>query len=212
MTENWAGYVATGINVTAVSGSWAVPWDGITPPGAAGTWVGIGGWSERDLIQAGTQEIGYPYDLLLPGGEFAAWYELLPARPVVVGGPVHPGDVMHASIVKRGTHRWTIEIDDATAGWIYAKTVSYDALGSSAEWIHEAPTFVAGPVPMSGLVTVSFDGANTATIAGVTGNLRSLYAFPVEALPLETTTSDLDYDGDGFNICTYALACGPPRS
>jgi hypothetical protein len=60
---------------------------------------------------------------------------------------------------------------------------------------------------------VTFDGsANTAVIGGTAKGLAPSGAFPVEALPVETTTSALDPGGDGFNVCTYSLSCPAPTT
>src|SRR5579884_3471735 len=54
---NWAGYLANSGGYTAVSSSWVVP--SATGTGSSqsadATWVGIGGVSTNDLIQAGTE-------------------------------------------------------------------------------------------------------------------------------------------------------------
>ena len=62
---------------------------------------------------------------------------------------------------------------------------------------------------MSG--TVTFDGANSFTTEAGTSPIGS-GATAVEALPIETTTSALDGDVDGFNVCTWAVSCSPSPS
>src|SRR5438128_1026718 len=54
-SRNWAGYVATGSNYTAVRGTWVVPTVSSSRIGIDATWVGIGGVRSQDLIQSGTQ-------------------------------------------------------------------------------------------------------------------------------------------------------------
>jgi hypothetical protein len=55
-SHNWSGYAATSGTYTGVTGTWTVPVPGINgTPGVGATWVGIGGVSGHDLIQAGTQ-------------------------------------------------------------------------------------------------------------------------------------------------------------
>src|SRR5580693_2390477 len=55
---NWAGYTASGGNFTSVTGTWDIPQiSGSASPSADATWVGIGGVTTQDLIQAGTQAI-----------------------------------------------------------------------------------------------------------------------------------------------------------
>ena len=57
-SRNWSGYTATNGTFTSVAGSWTIP----SPTGTGhttvdATWVGIGGVSGTDLIQAGTQDV-----------------------------------------------------------------------------------------------------------------------------------------------------------
>lgn len=219
VSGNWAGYVATGSNITSVSGAWTVPQAGSVPPGASSTWVGIGGFSTSDLIQAGTQQISAPLDQLIAGGGYAAWYELLPASPVYFTGcagdaacTVNPGDHMSVTITNGGGSSWSISVAD-TGHWTYSTTVTYSSTESSAEWIHEAPSAAgAVPVPVGNSGTVTFDGADSAVINGTTEDIAASGATPVVALPLETAVSALDSDGDGFNVCTYSLTCSPSAS
>lgn len=219
VSGNWAGYVATGSNITSVHGSWTVPTAGSVPPGLSSTWVGIGGFSTQDLIQAGTQQASAPLDQVFVGGAYAAWYELLPANPVFFTGctgdtacTVNPGDHMGVTITNGGGSRWTVNVADA-GHWTYTTTVSYASSMSSAEWIHEAPSAAgAVPVPVGNSGTVTFDGTNSAVINGATKSIASSGATSVVALPVETAVSGLDSDGEGFNVCTYSVSCTAPAS
>src|SRR5216117_2708051 len=73
-SSNWSGYAATGGVVTSVTGSWIVPTVSSTSAGADATWVGIGGLTGRDLIQAGTQAMVSANGTV----EYSAWTEMLP--------------------------------------------------------------------------------------------------------------------------------------
>ena len=56
-SHNWAGYAVTNGVYTGVTGTWTVPQPNVLGgPGVGATWVGIGGVSSLDLIQAGTQD------------------------------------------------------------------------------------------------------------------------------------------------------------
>lgn len=219
ISGNWAGYVASGTNITSVTGSWTVPSAGTVPPGLSSTWTGIGGFGTSDLIQAGTQQASSPLDQVFAGGAYAAWYELLPASPVYFTGctgdatcTVNPGDHMSVTITNGGGNNWTINVAD-TGHWTYSTSVQYASKELSAEWIHEAPS-VAGavPFPVGGSGTVTFDGANSAVINGASENIAASGATSTVALPVETAVSALDSDGDGFNVCTYSLSCSPSGS
>ncbi|MHB8463904.1 MAG: G1 family glutamic endopeptidase [Acidimicrobiales bacterium] len=219
---NWAGYVTQASNVTSVTGTWTVPSAGLLPPGVSSTWTGIGGFQSSDLIQAGTVQDSTPLAGSIDGGMYAAWYEILPASPVYITGcigdpscTVGPGDQMQVTISSPGGRTWSIHMADSR-GWTYDNTtIDYQSTRSSAEWIHEAPTLIAVMLPMGNSGAVTFDGTNTVTTG--TNNPVSIggaapTAQATDALPVETTTSGLDSDGDGFSVCTYAITCSPPGS
>src|SRR5207302_942885 len=73
-SSNGSGYAATGGTFTAVSGAWTVPQVSATTAGLDATWVGIGGMTTNDLIQAGTQAMVSGRG----GVQYEAWIELLP--------------------------------------------------------------------------------------------------------------------------------------
>ena len=148
--SNWSGYAETG-SFAAVSSIWTVPTVlASTSATYSSTWVGVDGFTNSQLIQAGTEQDYY-------GGHahYNAWWEILPAPEAVLSPtqyPVGPGDRMHAAIyetsattkVVAGTtttveHLWTITLSDSTTGWSFSTTQAYNGAGDSAEWIHEAP-------------------------------------------------------------------------
>ncbi len=135
MSYNWSGYVATGSTFNSISAKWNVPAvePSSTPQGSA-TWIGIDGVNNNSLIQTGTaQDSG--------GGQtgYYAWYEILPARPVVIGA-VDPGDQMSASIVYDSSNQWTVTITDLTNGNQASGNFDNVEPRASAEWVEEAPT------------------------------------------------------------------------
>jgi hypothetical protein len=153
VSSNWAGYVASGGTFTAVGGNWIVPQAVISNANlsADATWVGIGGVSGKDLIQAGTQDIiqnGTP--------TYTAWYELLPASLVQIPLAVHPNDGITVSIAQQSNNEWQISFSDTTTGQSYQTSVSYVSSLSSAEWIEEMPSDQRGLVSLDNFGTVSF--------------------------------------------------------
>jgi len=114
--------------------------------GIGATWVGIGGVTNRDLIQAGTQ------DATSGGGqaEFQAWIEMLPAASQQVPLAVAPGDSVTVSIDEQGegSGSWQISITNNTSGQNYQTTATYTSTESSAEWIEEAPSGPGGILPL----------------------------------------------------------------
>ncbi|HZU80416.1 MAG TPA: G1 family glutamic endopeptidase [Acidimicrobiales bacterium] len=221
LSGNWAGYIDGRQGVTSVAGQWTVPNAGSLPPGVSSTWVGIGGATTTDLIQAGTQEASTPLDSFLAGGAYGAWIEMLPANPVFISGcstdpacTVRPGDVMKVSIIETGatTNVFTVLMNDVTRGWNYSTQENYQSSNSSGEWIFESPS-LAGvlPVPVGNSGKVMFAGANGDALNG-SGSFQPISAGgqPVIALPIETAVSALGADGQSFNVCTYALSCPAP--
>ena len=82
-----------------------------TNTAADATWVGIGGVSSTDLIQAGTQAV-------VENGTvtYEAWYELLPQFQQVVPLTVHGGDTVSVSLSQTSTNDWQISFTDSTTG------------------------------------------------------------------------------------------------
>src|SRR5271163_2117470 len=81
-STNWAGqidFANTSSNFSGVSGDWMVP--PVAPSTSSeysGSWLGIDGATNEDLIQTGTASDSGP------GGGYYAWAELLPNEPVVI--------------------------------------------------------------------------------------------------------------------------------
>src|SRR6266508_2474298 len=73
-SSNWSGYIASGGTYTSVTGTWIVPTVSATSGGADATWVGIGGVTGTDLIQAGTQATVTGSGAV----SYSAWTEILP--------------------------------------------------------------------------------------------------------------------------------------
>src|SRR6267378_2090041 len=93
-SSNWSGYAANGGAFTSVTGTWTVPTVSATSSGADATWVGIGGLTSNDLIQAGTQT-------MVDGSgtaEYSAWIEMLPQSSRNVPLSVSAGDSVTVTI------------------------------------------------------------------------------------------------------------------
>jgi hypothetical protein len=100
---------------------------------------------------------------------------------------------------------------DTSAGWTYSITLTYNSRLNSAEWIHESPSLAgAVPVPVGNSGVVTFDGPTNSFTAG--GTVHTLQGATALDVPVEMTTSPLDSDTDGFNVCTYRLSCSPPTT
>lgn len=180
LSNNWAGYVATDDTYTGVSASWTVPDSTKTDKviSADAAWIGIGGLTDSDLIQTGTQAV-------IRNGrtEYMAWYELLPDTQQIVPLSIHSGDQIHASIQEITTGYWRITITDQTTNQTYQNTVAYDSSHSSAEWIVERPLAITGDatgyLPLSNFGTVDFTDAAATTQDGTTTSLDDADATPL---------------------------------
>lgn len=204
-SSNWSGYSATTGSFTAVGGSWSVPQ--ATGASAAAlsadaTWVGIGGVSGKDLIQAGTQNI-------VQNGTttYEAWYELLPASPVQVPLAVHPGDAVTVSIAQQTDGQWQISFNDATTGQSYQTSVTYASSLSSAEWIEEMPSDQRGPVPLDNFGSVSFSGGfavqNGARVS-ISGSGAASVTMTMTGGQVLAAPSALGADGASFTVTRTA--------
>ncbi len=226
---NWSGYAVTPASdgITAVTSSFTVPTANLllNPAGFAATWTGIGGYSSSDLIQAGVSE-NTAVTGEVSGGQYYAWYELLPASETEITSgcsgdsscTVSPGDDVTVKIANVSGDTWSIAISDA-GKWTWSKDVTYTSTESSAEWILEAPT-VAAQSTLADVGTAAFGptstyvaGNKTYTIAQGDPTTLDLSPSP-EALPDgigdEATPSALAANGESFNDCAYALSCPTP--
>jgi peptidase A4-like protein len=200
LSRNWAGYAATGGSFTEVSGTWKVP-DVSTQraPAADATWVGIGGISSRDLIQAGTDATAQSDQV-----NYTAWIEMLPQASQPVPLRVSVGDTVSVSIAQQADETWQIRIRNTTTGQSYEKTVTYQSSRSSAEWIEESPAVGRRALlPLDNFGTVRFTGATTVeagqqrTIAQASG--RAITMSNRAGQPL-AQPSALGSDGASFSV------------
>ena len=198
---NWSGYQATGGSYTSVSGTWNVP--SVSSPSANtadATWVGIGGVTSNDLIQAGTQT------LIGAGGQIAyqAFYEMLPGVAQSVPLSVHAGDSVSASITQTSAGEWLITVRDNTTQQSYQTTVSYASKLSSAEWVEEMPSTVGNAfIPIDNFNTISFTGGsaieNGAQVTIAQSGAKMLTMVNGNEQPL-ATPSALGTDGESFSV------------
>ncbi len=207
---NMAGYTATSGSYTSVSGSWIVPTVSANTSGdvADATWVGIGGVTSNDLIQAGTEAIPNSNGQLV----YRAWMELLPANSQVVPLTISAGDAVSVSITQLASGLWKVSFDDATTGKTYETTVQYDSSLSSADWIEEMPVEVGGIVWLDNFGTVDFTSgyaikngrAVTVASAGATALTMTNSAGMTTAEP-----SALDATGSSFTVARTDAQSSP---
>lgn len=220
---NWAGYAVTpGSGITAVSSTFTVPNAGELPPGFSASWAGIGGYTTSDLIQAGVSENSAAGGELLGGGQYNAWYEILPASETPITGgctgnvpscTVDPGDRISVNISNAGGNTWDISLTD-TGNWSWSTSLTYSSSESSAEWIQEAPSLDGAQSIPADVGTVSFGATSTYTEGGSTHTIAQGSPTLIDESPVgevnEATTSPLASDGQSFNVCVYAQSCAAP--
>lgn len=200
-SRNWSGYVATGGTFTAVTATWTVPSVTATgtKPAAEATWVGIGGATTTDLVQAGTQST-------VQNGlvQYSAWIETLPQASQNVPLTISAGDTVTVSLTQQLPGTWNIAIRNTTTGGSYSGTVTYASSVSSAEWIEEAPSVGRGVVTLDQFGAVRFTNASTVK-DGQTVTPAAAAARPVTMVNTKTgvqlaTPSALGTDGASFSV------------
>jgi len=198
-SSNWSGYVATGGTYTSVTGTWTVPQVSTTTAGADATWVGIGGVSASDLIQAGTQATVTGSGVV----EYEAWTETLPQSTRRVPLQVRAGDSVTVTLSEDSSAQWLIVMVNNTTHETYRTTLRYTSSRSSAEWIEEAPSAGRGLVPLDDFGTVRFT-ASSAVRDGQSLSLAALGARSVAMINGAQQTiaapTALDASGAGFGV------------
>jgi hypothetical protein len=206
--SQWAGYiVASDMQnrtpvISSINASWTVPEVKLSENNTfAGIWVGIGGYGEETLIQAGTEQ-----EWINGRFTYYAWYELLPDHLIRIPDlRVRQGDTITASIslVNENTSTWSVEIRDITQGGRFEKAVVYNSSRLTAEWIVERPK-------VNGIVSTLADFGNVtfteckATVDGITGTIidfshAQLVMHDDDDNPL-VSVSPLNDEGSGFTV------------
>lgn len=209
-SSNWSGYAATGSGYTSVSGTWVMPQPSRTTAGIDATWVGIGGVSGHDLIQAGTEAAVDPSGTIA----YDAWIEMLPASTRTVAG----GDAVSVTITEQSAGTWLISMKNERTGQLYRTTVQYASTHSSVEWIEEAVSSGRRIVPLTDFGTVTFKNGG-AVRDGRTLTIAGSGATPITMIngarqPL-ATPSALSADGKAFSVTRTSepsSAAGVPGS
>ncbi|MDQ6604873.1 MAG: G1 family endopeptidase [Chloroflexota bacterium] len=177
-TLNWSGYEVDTKNVTAIHAAWVVPAVAAPPAtGYAATWVGIGGTTTNDLIQAGTEQ-----DIEDGVTTYYAWVEALPDDSLGVSPrrlPANPGDLFSVTITNTSGNDWTVLLENRTTNQQLKLTTTYQSCKCSAEWIEEVPEVAGVSDPaIANFGAVTFTEA-TATVGGTVKNLADLGAAPL---------------------------------
>jgi hypothetical protein len=198
-SRNWSGYIASNAYYSGVSALIQTPvanGQPSTTTSAVASWVGIGGTSSTDLIQAGVE-----VDASGPVAQYTAWFETLPQPSRTVALQIGPGDWVFIDIHELDFDLWQVTIVDGEQ--VFQRQIQYPSSHSSAEWIVEDPSAARGLVP---LATVT--GANFANMTAI-ANGQSVV--PVQLSPqttvlvgangqVEASPSALGPDGNSFGV------------
>jgi Peptidase A4 family len=210
-SSNWSGYAVPGTGFRSATGKWNVPKVGT--PNRVGsnyyssTWVGIDGFNNSSLIQAGTEQ-----DWIKGTPVYQSWWEILPAPETPIPSiTVHPGDAMSVSITS-GVPDWTITVADTTTGRSFTTQRAYAGPLTSVEWIQEAPTIGTRVAKLAPDSNVVFDlgtanGASPGLVSSEWGAMfHRLKQISTPSLP------DRDLSADGFAVAHGSLAPPAPTS
>ena len=200
ISRNWSGYVADGgTSYTAVGGTWVVPKPDPTVPGNDATWVGIGGASSTDLIQAGTEATVNGDGTV----SYDAWTETLPQSTRTISLAVKAGDTVSVALTERSSGLWLVGMKNLTTGKSFSATLRYRSSKSSAEWIEEAPSVGPGLSPLDSFGAVRFTAAGTVVDGGqrtLTGaGAREVTMADALGRPL-AVPSTIGGDGSSFTV------------
>jgi hypothetical protein len=223
---NWSGYVLTGGSFHGVVDTWTVP----TVTALAGLhyssdWVGIGGWTDGTLVQAGTEA-----DNDGSTTAYGAWTEILPAAEDPLTLAIHPGDTITTSVEEIKANVWEMKVEDATTKQSQERTVEYSGSShASVEAIHERPCIADGCTSLEDLATladtsnVTFNPGKYSTKAGAkpkkpllkpskTQKLNQVFMVNNEDTAIIESPSLPDSDKDGFTVAYGSTSPPPPSS
>ena len=220
-SSNWSGYAlstsapsglpcvpGSGATYTSVTASWTVPTvtSGSRGSSYSAVWTGIDGFTNSNLIQAGTEQ-----DVLSGTPHYDAWWEILPAAETVIPSvPVGPGDSITVNIHQVSGSTWFISLSDISTGKSFTTTQTYTGAGTSAEWIVEAPTVGGRQATLANYKSATFDlgtanGRSPGLISGSAGEIVQGSGFRTQVV---SVPSSPDSDSDGF-ACAYGAAQPP---
>jgi hypothetical protein len=181
-SATWSGYVVTPHTaLTNVSASWKVSpvsCQKTTAPQAAVFWVGLDGWYDKTVEQAGVEAYCSGTTPV-----YTAWWEMFPSNHITQVFSVAPGNSIVASVTyKNGVY--AITVNDVTlhrASTIAARCPSSATCNrSSAEWIAESPTYGAQTASLPPWSPLTFTSAMSNTIVNArAARVSGLTDFPV---------------------------------
>ncbi len=202
-SENWSGYVAAQGTYSGVGATWTVPVPQNIPQtnlAADATWVGIGGLSTHDLIQAGTQAI-----VQNGSTQYQAWYEALPdSQQILSTLTIHGGDSVSVDLKETTLGTWHLTFKNLTTGIQTDTDIQYRSSHSSADWIEEMPFAISdsqsGYLPLDQFGTVRMTNAYT-VVNGTTIRVGGAAAMPITMATREAILAQpSSLSNDSFSV------------
>jgi hypothetical protein len=208
ISTDWVGYIVNSNlekpQVIGINASWTVPRIAVFSSDAySSAWIGIGGHSEKTLIQTGTE-----HDSINGQEYYSTWYEMLPDDAIRINTmSVSPGDLITASItlVNSDINQWAIRIHDVTSGQGFYRTFIYNSSRFSAELVIERPHVNNEIALLANFGTITF----TDSYVKIGDNVGKIASFSYSQVIMTTdlgmqlaSVSPLGEDGASFNV-TY---------
>jgi Peptidase A4 family len=175
---NWAGAVITNyapLSAVSVAAQWQIAW---VWPGSSGfpeilsTWVGMDGFENTDVLQAGSDQI---FDG--PTETATLWFEWYPNASVdITNMPVGPGDTITCVVTATGPGSGTalFSVNGVTGSSIsFGIPGGAEFFGSSAEFIAERPTMGGNFVSLPAYSEVVLSMISATLSDGSTMNLAN---------------------------------------
>jgi hypothetical protein len=222
---NWSGYAQSTRHMgtfKAVRDFWRVPTVSTSSSGNqySSDWVGIGGFNDNTLVQAGTEA-----DNLGGTARYDAWTEIIPAPAVVISGLViKPGDKMEGLVEETASGTWKMTVFDLTSGKSGGRTVKYRSSGKSVEAIHERPEVGGHLATLAKTSNVTFDPGSFSTAApgtltwkpllkAVSGTtVNEIFMVNNAGTAVIASPSAPDSDSDGFTVADGSTSPPAPSS
>jgi hypothetical protein len=214
-SATWSGYVVTPhAALTSVSANWRVPpvtCRKTTATQAAVFWVGLDGWFDKTVEQAGVEAYCSGTTPV-----YTAWWEMFPSNHITPVFSVRSGDQIAASVSYR-SGIFTIRVKDLTirrASTVDARCPrTMTCYRSSAEWIAESPTYGAQSACLPRWSPLTFTGAlSSATVNERSSRISAFTDFPVVMTGLhgrQAQPSSLHSGGTGFTESWLASNWSP---
>jgi hypothetical protein len=203
-SPNWSGYAVGTGPFTAVQGTFTVPslYSGDAVGEYLSEWVGIDGFGNSSLIQAGIQESIDPANPAM--FYIQPWWEILPAPETNIdnGMQIAPDDEITIAISQTDAGSWSISLTDDTTGASFTTLQNYSGELASAEWIVEAPEVGGAISVLAPYTTTEF------TNLGIVGAESQLAQIAMVQNGIQVSTPSETLAATGFSVAYGSQA--PP--